>query len=711
MSRTEEQTAATGADPAVAPRQNRWRQDIEGLRALAVGLVIAAHAGIDRLAGGFVGVDVFFVISGFLITGLLLREIRKNGRIDLSRFYARRVARLLPAAALVLAATLAASWIWLTPLRLKDIAADIVAAALNVVNFRLAVTGTDYLNADAEPSPVQHFWSLAVEEQYYIVWPLLLTAVVWLVLRRRTGENALDGAAPTSRRTARLTWTVTAILGTVLVASLAASVLTTPGDPVWAYFGLHTRAWELAAGALLAVAADRIRLGERTAGLLGWAGLALIAFTAFAYDSDTAFPGHAALLPVLGAVAVIAAGGRDSKWAPTWLLTLAPARYVGKISYGLYLWHWPVLMIAPTALGIEPTTRNNVALMGLAFVLAAVSFHAMEDPIRRHRPLTLVPSRSLVMGGALATSTLVIAFLAVTVPVVGTDKDLSDQRTMPLTEAVDVEYVPASLTPSLDDARDDKPTVYAEDCIVWQKDSEVNEDCWFGDEDGDRTVVIFGDSHAAQWFPPLEQIAEDNGWRLAVQTKAACAVPEVRETNEKVGGEFTQCREWRQSALDYIDDLEPDLVVTSASDDKDLLADDAGQAWLEGWEETNERLMDATGGHVVQIGSTPVWEKNIPNCLSENVDEATDCVFDLADSKLDVNNREEVLDQSSEQGVQVIDPLPWLCDIDSRRCPVIVGDLLVYRDSNHLTTYYTSALESELAAALPLPKTWDSERP
>ncbi len=678
-------------------RVRHWRTDIEGLRTIAVGLVIAAHAGISRLEGGFIGVDVFFVISGFLITGLLMRQYQQKGRIDLRSFYARRATRLLPAAMTVLIGTLIASWIWLAPLRLRDIAADAVASALNVMNIRLSVVGTDYMNADAEPSPLQHFWSLAVEEQFYLVWPLLIVATAWIVhrlLRRATAH------------------TVTRVVGTILIGviavSLALSALNTADNPVWSYYGIHTRAWELAAGALVALVIHRVRLNTTVAALIGWGGLVTIAYASLSFTESTTFPGLAALLPVLGTIAVIVSGTAPGEWGPQPFLELKPMQYVGSISYGLYLWHWPILLIGPIGLGIADSTRNNLVLMVGAFILAALSFHLIEDPIRKQRSLIQRPSRALAMGSGLATVTLAGAFVIVSQPIAGTEE--VDDSAMSLEAAVEIEDVPEDLTPSIETAGEDKPDLYERSCLVGKKKSELNDDCWFGDSEGETTVVVFGDSHAAQWFPPLENIAQQNDWKLLVETKAGCSPAKIKERNKTLEREYHECTEWRSSALDHIDEIEPDMTVVSSTDDNEILEDDPDQAWLDGWEYTHDRLMSATDGNVVQMASTPTFSENIPTCLSENLDQATRCAFELDESGYDFDLREETLRQSEDMGVQVIDPLPWLCDVESRVCPAIVGDLLVYRDTNHMTAKYAESLETELAGALPFPKQWDADR-
>ncbi|MFB9803913.1 acyltransferase family protein, partial [Streptomonospora salina] len=335
-------------------------------RAVAVALVLVYHVDHDLLPGGYVGVDVFFVISGFLITSLLLREARTEGRVSLGAFYVRRIRRILPAASVVLVGTgLAALWL-LPATRLAETARELVASAVYVENLFLAGESVDYLAAESAASPVQHFWSLAVEEQFYLLWPLLFAA--WAAGGPRWGRRRVALAAA----------------GGVLAVSLGFSAVLTATDPQPAYFLPQTRMWELAAGGVLAVASVRIVWPVRVRWVLGWAGLAAIGWSVLAYDDQTPFPGVAAVVPVAGAAAVIAAGCNGGRWSSYGLLASGPARFGGDISYPLYLWHWPVIVFASALTG---SARLEPLYAGLAVVVSVVlawgTKVAVEDPVRR----------------------------------------------------------------------------------------------------------------------------------------------------------------------------------------------------------------------------------------------------------------------------------------------------------------------------------------
>jgi len=333
------------------------RRELQGLRAVAVLLVVLDHGGVPFLQGGYVGVDVFFVLSGYLITGLLLRQAGRDGRIRLSDFYVRRARRILPAAVLTLVVTDLAAHQLLNLVRAREAVGDSVWAAFFMANVHFARAGSDYFAQGQPPSPVQHYWTLAVEEQFYLVWPIVLAGVL---------------AVPFLRR--RLLWIVLA----AAAGSLAWSIHSTATDATYAYFSTVTRAWELALGAALAIAAPRLR------GAAAWLGLACICIAAVAFSSSTPFPGYAALLPTIGAALVIAAApGSGSR-----LLSLAPFRYVGDRSYAFYLWHWPVLVIAAEYVGHDLSTAVRLGLLAGAFGLSILSYAFFENPIRQMRPIS-----------------------------------------------------------------------------------------------------------------------------------------------------------------------------------------------------------------------------------------------------------------------------------------------------------------------------------
>jgi peptidoglycan/LPS O-acetylase OafA/YrhL len=658
------------------------RLDIQGLRAVAVLLVVVSHAGVSRLAGGYIGVDVFFVISGFLITSLMLREWSRDGRISLGRFYARRALRLLPASTLVVLVTLAGSWLFLGPLRFAEYAKDAVASAWYVVNFRLAESGTDYFNADIPPSPFQHFWSLAVEEQFYLIWPIVLIAALKLFRRRAL---------------------LTIPLLALAAASFALNLQLTEDSPSWAYFGSQARVWELAVGALLALVAHRLDdIPRPVAAVMSWAGLAAIGYAAVVFDESTRFPGHNALIPVLGAAAVLAGGAAAGRYGAGAVLSLRPAVWVGGLSYAWYLWHWPLILLVPAAAGFgqhDGPLRLAAALSGL--VLAWLTLHLVENPMRFHRALKARIGRGLSLGLGLSALAAAAAVVAAQFPpalssgasqqstreAVGRASDPSDALTELLEQRVD--KLPSNLSPSMRQVAYGRTAVYTDDCALTTADTVQTKPCLYGDTTADRSVVLFGDSHVAQWFPALEAIALKHHWRLYSYTKNACKVSQI--TIDLNGSPYSTCDDWRAVTLDKIRELEPDLVITSNSNSAKLSGGgDMAAAWGKGQAETY-RMLQQGRTQVLTLLDTPWPKSNAVDCAVANPTDLSACAHDRSAADPQPKVTEAIKAAAAAEDVTTIDPYDWIC-APSGTCPIVVGNTMVYRDYGHLADSYVEAI-------------------
>ncbi|WP_406144517.1 acyltransferase family protein [Streptomyces sp. NBC_01012] len=685
---------APAREGSAPPGARTGRLDIQGLRAVAVGLVVLSHAGVSQVGGGYIGVDVFFVISGFLITSLLLRELATTGRVSVRSFYARRILRLLPASSLVIAVTLAGTWLFLSKARLAEYAGDALAGALYTVNLRLAAAGTDYLAQNSPPSPFQHFWSLAVEEQFYLVWPLLLL-LAWRIARGRRRPVAV-------------------LLGALCLGSFAASVLVTHSSPSWAYFGSVTRAWELGAGAFLALGARRLeRLPAALAATMSWLGLACLALAAVRYDDGTPFPGHHALLPVAGAALVLAGGCARAPYGAGWLLGRRPLVWLGGLSYGWYLWHWPLLVIVPSALGSADGTAGVPLALGLsaaALGLAWLTLRLVENPVRFQRALRTRPRRALVLGAALSAGTTALSLTAAAVPptieVGGPAPALTravqdaptPQSRLAALLAASPTALPSNLTPPLTQVKSSRSAVYRDGCHVDYAATGIRP-CVYGDRTSSRTVVLFGDSHAAQWFPALQRLATVRGWKLVSLTKASCKAADVTIIS---GHEpYTACDTWRSRAMARIKDLHPDLVVVSSSDAGDPYrpAADPLRQWTTGFEHTF-RDLGSSGGRVATLLDTPWPEGDPVDCAARNSLQLRACANHLPEAVHDASRGAAVRAAASATGTAVIDPTPWLCAPRTGLCPVVVGDTAVYRDESHLSEAYAAALAPVLAPSL-----------
>ncbi|WP_372346021.1 acyltransferase family protein [Streptomyces sp. KL116D] len=672
---------------------------------MAVTLVVLAHAGIRHFRGGYIGVDVFFVISGFLITSLLRRELARTGRIRVARFYGRRALRLLPASTLVGVLTLAGAYFYLSKARFDAYVGDAIASSLYAVNIRLAVTGTDYLQATAPPSPFQHFWSLAVEEQFYVVWPLVLACGYLLAGRLRGRGSGKPAFAFAARGVPFL------IAAALVVVSFALSVRTTGPSPSWAYFGSHTRAWELGVGALLALSAHRLRrMPPLLAGALSWAGLAAVVGAALVFDDATPFPGYAALVPVVGAAMVLGGGCVPTRCGGELLLQQRPLTFVGGLSYGWYLWHWPLLVIAPVALD-RPTAGawTALAVSACALLPAWLTLRLVENPLRFGTAFHDRPRRALGLGAGLTAGAVGLALVATLFPpaidsgrpapalAATLDRAPDPQARLNQLLAEPNDTIPGNLSPRLTDIKANRSAVYRDGCHV-NLGSVAVPSCVYGDRGAATTVVLFGDSHAAQWFPALERLARERHWRLVSLTKASCKVADVTIVTD--GRPYTSCDVWRSKALARIAALRPDLVIASSSDAGDLAHPEAGGAerqWTAGFERTY-RAIRAAGAEVAALLDTPWPESDAVDCAGTHPLDLTRCTTSPGRAAKDPARTRAARSAAATTGATVVDPTRWLCT--PTVCPVVVADTLVYRDDGHMAEAYARAVAPVIGAEL-----------
>ena len=628
--------------------------------------MVLDHAGLRFLAGGYVGVDVFFVLSGYLITGLLLREAGRDGRVRLTDFYVRRARRILPAAVLTLVVTDVAALLLLNLVRARETVSDSVWAAFFMANVHFAQAGSDYFAQGQPPSPVQQFWTLAVEEQFYLVWPVVLAVVLGVAFLRR-----------------RLLWIVLA----AAVASLAWSIHSTATDAQYAYFSTATRAWELALGAALAIVAPRLR------GAAAWLGLALICTAAVAFSNSTPFPGYAALLPTIGAALVIAAApGSASR-----LLSLAPFRYVGDRSYALYLWHWPVLVIAAEYVGHDLSTAVRLGLLAGAFGLSILSYGLYENPIRKMswRPQTgalLWPASAavilavavpiLIVLNARATRISEAAAAVRPAALVGQTTAARDswQPLPAVVQAVNAAKrnadLPWPLTPAVTDLRNDF-YAFPAGCAAGrgQTSSTV---CHLGASGAAKTIAVIGDSHAQMWMPTILRMARRDGWEVVPFVKVGCVPTKWLHTTD------WGCTVWYRWALARAAKLHPQVTLLAAS-----WADDPHPA-------TAVRAVSALIGHVkrfsattIVIGDSPHQHRNPVDCLLASAATMRTCSAraSLAELQTDAS----VASSAAKHGVGFVKVTGWFCARASRvavLCPLVVNRTISWIDLGHISETY-----------------------
>lgn len=682
--------AASDTPTQHAPRP--VRPEIQALRAGAALLVVLYHLWPGRLPGGFMGVDVFFVISGFLITSHLAREATSTGRIRLTRFWARRARRLLPAAYLVLAASAVAVYVWMPVLNWAQNFREILASALYFQNWRLAADAVDYLAAENSPSVAQHYWTLSVEEQFYVAWPLLVLAAI--LLAARLGTRQLP--------------TVTAVVAVATAASFAYSLWLTYTNVSFAYFSTFTRAWEFGAGALLALLTLRSATGRRKTrslnphlgAAISWAGLLVLAYCGLELTGSTPFPGTAALLPVLATVAVIAVGMPSSRFSPRWLIDRRIVQWTGDISYPLYLWHWPPIVLLPVILGHELGFWPRVAILVATFAAAALTKRFIEDPVRTGRKLGIQRSTVTFAFTSVAAAALAAASLG-GVQHANAEADRAEQLTANITRDTPDCFGAASMVagqpcdnPELDGLLVPDTTAIRRDNPNYpgcQTDTDdVRTTCTFGDKDDASTphVVIIGDSHARALLPAFIPLAKEGKIFLDVQVKAGCNWSDNPHPNpDRTIAE--SCYEWRDKENAYLaknaDDI--DLIVTGALAHPRPATGPKEQ--VAGFVKTWQPLADE-GVPIVAFRDNTAQPEDTNDCLAlESTITPDSCALPRDEA---FPNYDPLVEATKEvSGSRLYDFTSFYCT-DSE-CPAVIGGVNVYRDRTHISKTYMTTMK------------------
>nr|WP_052960474.1 acyltransferase family protein [Mycobacterium sp. EPa45] len=711
----------TDSRPTQRSEPTAFRADIEGLRAVAVLAVVLFHASVPGISGGFVGVDVFFVISGFLITGLLWREVSSTGSVRLSSFYGARARRLLPASATVGVVTMVASAILLPPLQARPAITDGIASALYVSNYQFVLRGVDYFAMHVTASPFLHYWSLGVEEQFYLVWAPMLLGAMWLIRLARRARRRPD--APASKRP------FIVLLALIAVVSFAMSFLASYILPAAAFYSLPTRAWQLATGGLVALTAlGWQRLSPRVAAITGWTGLGLIALACVWLTPATLYPGTAALLPTLGAALVIGAGCATPNHGGGRLLGVPPMRAIGRISYSWYLWHWPVLVLVPILLGHSLNLAERIIAALLSAGLAWLTLRYLENPLRFAPRIRASGWRSLALGaGATLIAVCVGVGLLRVLPTpvghgapakplnftpapvaAGSPIDAYDtavrqmfvQVQAAVAASADIESVPSNLAPALSEAFAEKKALSFNGCLREPFESGQPE-CALGNTSSPTTVALVGDSHAAMWTPAFDEVATQRQWRLELLAKGACPLLDLPIGNplSRLAEHFEHCGQWRAQIVSRLEAERPHLIVLSLwrgyGTDEALSGYRAyDDAWLAAFTRLVQRLR-ATGAQVLVLGPIPDPQFVVPVCLSGYLDDVPACTPARSDAVHESGIAAEAA-ATQAGGGQYVDTTDLFCT--AQRCPVIVGNTLVYVDENHMTLEYSRALAPVVAA-------------
>lgn len=648
-----------------------YRGDVEGLRAVAILLVVACHAKVTALAGGFVGVDVFYVLSGYLITGLLVQEIHTTGTLRFANFYGRRMRRLMPAMLLMLLVVCVLGRLLLAADGQAEQALAATGAAVWLSNFHFAFANMDYFAPGAETNLFLHTWSLGVEEQFYLVWPLLavLAMGTWAGARKK----------PTL---ARLKYA----FGAVFILSLALSLYWTWHSPRLAFYMMPSRAWQFAAGALvfLVVGTPNFRTDARQPGprwsvTAGWAGLGLILASSLLINGAMPYPGYWALLPTLGTALALTAVGDARHWyqANRWLAT-RPLQAIGRVSYSWYLWHWPVLLLGAQLIDTR-SGWNRLLLVVLSLLIASLSYRFFETPIRHYRNLLAKPRMAVFVG--LAIMVLAGSFAL----------RWHNAAQARMKQPAQLHFAAAHF---------DAPVIYGMGCDDWYHSARV-EVCAFGDSHATHTAVAVGDSVALQWFPAYARLFDKPGWRLLVITKSSCPMVDIPIFYPRIGREYTECAAWRHAALRKISALKPDIVIMGST----FTYDYTQAQWIDGTRRVLNELAPAAG-RIYVMRSSPTLPFDGPACVAprswlyNDLKGRTLCTAPARTRHSDAVFAWLSAAASGLRNVQLIDMTSAICPQDT--CRAETGGTIVFRDDQHMTATFAASLAPELARAMSL---------
>jgi peptidoglycan/LPS O-acetylase OafA/YrhL len=668
--------------------RRRFLPEVQALRALAVALVVIYHLRPNLLPGGFIGVDVFFVISGFLITGHMLREVEQTGRLSLAKFWAGRARRILPASLVAIGVTVSLATVVVPVTEWANLQRQALASIFYVQNWVLAGDAVDYLAADNVATPFQHFWSLAVEEQFYLLWPLVVVGAA-LAVRRVRGD-----------RTRALRTLVLVLFGLIVAASFVWSVLqVNAGDPA-AYFATTTRLWELGVGGLLAVVlrhTDRFVLARSA---LALAGLATITLGAFLLTPSSPFPGVAALVPVLGAVGVVAAGRTAGAGSLTWLVDRTWVQWLGNVSYSLYLWHFPIIICFGVWADRSPSVLETLGLLALSLLLAQLSYAWVERPVRRGRWAR--PNGRMLVAGVAAMA--VTAGIAVT-PTLRAgviERDWREASTDIVVapgsgfgaEAISGTRVPAFVTPdpvivpNLEDVHKELDPTYGR-CASGAA-SDVTPPCEFGDLAGTRTLALVGDSHVRMFASPIVSAAKEQGWRVVTYLHNSCTFSlEPRKMR------FAEaCQEANEKTLAALRADAPDIVVTGIYGDSEF---DSPSGGVDGLVRMWDALHEA-GSRVVVLKDAPRPRRDVLECVADHAVAPQECAVPRKVAFSDPGHA--TIDKAVRLAadVDLLDLTDRFCG--PRRCMPVVGNVMIYRDHNHITDTYARSLRPYIEDAL-----------
>ncbi|MFF1251074.1 acyltransferase family protein [Pseudarthrobacter sp. NPDC058329] len=675
IARTE---AAAGTLPGADAkgRKPTFRPEVQGLRALAVLMVVAYHVWLGRVSGG---VDIFLLISAFLLTLSFVRKAEAGRPFGLLAHWLHLFKRLLPAAVVVILGVLAGTWLILPQSRWPQVLDQAWASLLYGQNWLLADTAVDYYAQDhAGASPLQHFWSLSIQGQVFILWPVIFagTAGLLVLLQRVPAFTRVNYRG-----------LLALVFGAVFAFSLAYSVEQTATNQAYAYFDTRARLWEFALGSLLALALPYLKPARALRVVLGWAGLAAMISCGLLLTVDRSFPGYVALWPTLAAAAIIVAGQSGSRYGVDRFLGSKPLVALGDNSYALYLWHWPVLVLALAATGVEaPNLIQGLAIVGAAVVLAVLTTRFVERPLRDwHWPKLR----------AWRTAVVIVACGAVLAgPVAVWQTTLTAEESATAAQPRELTPGAAVLSPDNAPVSDPQAKIIPGPAALDRDWAGIHAPCTGANATGDpilkgcrqevpegeatKRIVVLGDSHSQQYLGALAPIAAERGWELVTLLMPACRFgAESPERN-------AECNAYNRASAAYVLEHRPDAVFTVAS----LTYEEAPfETEVPGYLDGIRPFADA-GIEIIGIRDNPRFTFNMPECIQRNGPDAPECSVSLEESLVNPSPLDSYAGQV--EGLHLMDLSDFICARGI--CPGVVGNVYVYKDDNHLTRTYVESM-------------------
>lgn len=654
-----------------------FRNEIQGLRATASLLIAVYHIWFNRVSGG---VDVFFVLSGFLIIGSLTREVESQQRVAIGAYYTRIARRIFPLAYVVLGVSIIGTWIFVSRVYWDDVFDGIRAASVYLANVFFASTSVEYLGQDANTSPVQHFWAMSIQGQFYLFIPLFILS-----------------AAFVARRTARsMRSFIVMSLFVITLASFVFSVFATPREPAPMYFNSFARVWEFGVGGLLALVAVRVSFTQRSAAVMAWVGVAVVFGNAAVIDG-IAYPGYIALVPVMGAVLVVLAGQTTAPSMPIRFLGTQPLVRLGEYSYGFFLWHWPLLIFGKLHFNADSVSLlGGVAILLGALVLAGVTYHLVEVPfLRRRQGSRKIPTAQefailcvsivLVLGATSVLQSQISRDVNTNANASDVGITVPDGPVVPTAGDTELFNPLRPLRPDPLVADDDRGQTRIDGCFIKDKSTSRVEICSYGDPSG-PTVALVGGSHSLHWFSAVQAAAVAHNWDLQVIVKVTCRYDRITDSS---------CGRWVGNTQQHLLDNPPDLVITTAT-----VGSKRQERVPEGYLERWNTLSDA-GIPILAIRDNPWFPYSIPACVDKNRSDPNVCAMERNELLLEVNPA--IAASSGIDNMHLADFTDYLCDND--RCYAVIDNIVTYRDRDHLTSTFVSRLapvmEEKLLEILP----------